>query len=91
MSLLFKFRQVVSRGICILVLQKRVFLWTMGMRFKWELDTWNSTKNKTFDVFLGFLGISAHNFVKNHPVFTIKAYFMQNFIEFYGKYFSCRL
>ena len=73
-----------SRDIHILVLQKR---WFCGQDLKGNFILRIAQKTN-FDIFCSFLRISLIT-SKISQFSKIKSYFMQNFIEFYRKYFSC--
>lgn len=65
--------------IFVLVLHEKVGF--CGKELKGEIHTWKGTNNRIFDLFFS-----------NHIQFSkIKACFVQNYTDFYMKYFShCR-
>ena len=67
-----------SRDICFSTPRKSGVLWK---ELKGEIHTWKGTNNRIFDLFFS-----------NHIQFSkIKACFVQNYTDFYMKYFShCR-
>ena len=84
MGSLSKFGQAVPE---IFVFQKRRFLWT---RVKGKLHIGVALKTVFDGVFFVVLWIQTLITLSKIIQFAkIKTYFMQNFIEFYRKYFSC--